>query len=155
MKKAIKKDNTKKVKIVYVIAIIVGILLAIYFFPLWVFYIIIVQTPGWDLALIYVLAYAIPVIVSIGFILYGIINILNQKNRISDKSINIFKIVSHLFLYIGLAILIVSMTFGVLFTLLRITLPGILLTLAIFGYFLLFLGFCIPSKVKRKDEENV
>lgn len=143
----------------YIIAIIAGIIIGIANIPFLSYvmsYIVNVTAQG-PVELFenigQVLIMATPTVISIGLILYGITEILREKSIITDKSDKILKIISHVFLYIGLGFLIFSFISPILFQIFP-TLPfQILPIIALLTFFLLCIGFCIPSKSKRKNKD--
>jgi hypothetical protein len=102
------------------------------------------------LAFLYVFTYSIPVALSIGLILYGTIMILKQKNFITDKSNRNLKIISNLFLYVGLALFILYIAILIIFRLMMNNFSIISILLLNLSFFLLSAGFSIPHKPKKE-----
>jgi hypothetical protein len=103
---------------------------------------------------LYIWGFGIPVAISIGFIVYGTIMSLKQKNIITDKSDKTFKIISKTFIIIGLVFLVLSIVVPLLLGLIKIPIPVLYFILPIITYFLLCLGCCIPTKGKRRLKSN-
>ncbi len=131
-----KRDNT-----LYKITIIAGVILGIIFFPWWIFYITIAMLPGMGLAFVYVFLLTIPVAISIGLIIYGIIMILKQKKIITKETTRIFRLIHYILLFMGIILLLggyIMWSFSN-----RITIPLIILAI-----FFLCLGISIPKSSK-------
>lgn len=145
-----KRDNT-----LYKITIIAGVILGIIFFPWWIFYITIAMLPGMGLAFVYVFLLTIPVAISIGLIIYGIIMILKQKKIITKETTRIFRLIHYILLFMGIILLLggyIMWSFSN-----RITIPLIILAI----FFTCF-GISIPksskgptpSKKKKMEESK-
>lgn len=155
MKNSIQKDNIEKTKLdLNIVVIIAGIIIECFCFPIWVIEIVLVQQPAGGLAYIYVFVFTILVAIGIGLILYGIIKILKEKNLLSNKSIKTLKLISNLVVYIGLALLILSLALEVLFIFLDINTWMISTNLPILSFFLIILGCGITSPDNGKSEGN-
>lgn len=131
-----KRDNT-----LYKITIIAGIILGIIFFTWWIFYIKIAMLPGMGLAFVYVFLLTIPVAISIGLIIYGIIMILKQKKIITKETTRIFRLIHYILLFMGIILLLggyIMLSFSN-----RISIPLIILAI-----FFLCLGISIPKSSK-------
>lgn len=131
-----KRDNT-----LYKITIIAGVILGIIFFPWWIFYITIAMLPGMGLAFVYVFLLTIPVAISVGLIIYGIIMILKQKKIITKETTRIFRLIHYILLFMGIILLLggyIMWSFSN-----RITIPLIILAI-----FFLCLGISIPKSSK-------
>ncbi len=125
----------------YKIAIIAGVILGIIFFPWWIFYITIAIVPGMGLAFVYVFLLTIPVAISIGLIIYGIIMILKLKKIITKKTTRIFRLIHYILLFMGIILFLggyIMWSFSN-----RISIPLIIL-----GIFFTCLGISIPKSSK-------
>lgn len=154
MKNSIQKDNVEKTKWDLSIgAILVGIVLEIFYLPIWIILIIEVQQPGTDLIFLSITFYSVPIASGIGLILYGTIKILKKKNLLSHHSIKMLKIISNLVVYLGLALMILSLALQILYIFhindIMVSPPLIILII-----FLIFIGCCISSSDKRKNERK-
>ena len=131
-----KRDNT-----LYKIAIIAGVILGIIFFPWWIIYITIAILPGMGLAFVYVYFLTIPVAISIGLIIYGIIMILKQKKIITEETTRIFRLVHYILLFMGIILLLGGYIIW--------SFPNIIsVPLIILGIFFICLGISIPKSSK-------
>jgi hypothetical protein len=106
------------------------------------------------LAFLNVFTLGIPVAFSIGLTLYGTIIILKQKSIITDKSIRTLKITSNLFSYVGLALLVLSVTLLIIFSLLMHIFSITMMILLILSFIILCAGVSIPYKVKKESANS-
>jgi len=125
----------------YKIAIIAGVILGMIFFPWWIFVITIAILPGMFSVFGQVIFLTIPVAISIGLIIYGIIMILKQKKIITKETIRIFRLIHYILLFMGIILFLggfIMLSFGNI-----ISVPLIILAI-----FFICLGISIPKSSK-------
>jgi len=125
----------------YKIAIIAGVILGMIFFPWWIFVITIAILPGMFSVFGQVFFLTIPVAISIGLIIYGIIMILKQKKIITKETIRIFRLIHYILLFMGIILFLggfIMLSFGNI-----ISVPLIILAI-----FFTCLGISIPKSSK-------
>jgi len=125
----------------YKIAIIAGVILGMIFFPWWIFVITIAILPGMFSVFGQVIFLTIPVAISIGLIIYGMIMILKQKKIITKETIRIFRLIHYILLFMGIILFLggfIMLSFGNI-----ISVPLIILAI-----FFICLGISIPKSSK-------